>query len=573
MYTMTYNGEILHDPRENDRKCISASCSLSTSSAGSLKFKTSPFHPLYGKMEAMNCDKEVVLYEGETEIFRGRIINNSEEMNTCTEFECQGQLGYLNDSIVRPYGTYEDTSSDPQWSTIAPSEFYYYLSWLIQNHNDTTEGSKAFYIGEINISPTMVCSSTNYPTTGTEIKNQIIDVYDCIIEAKMIDGYRYLFITDNGGAQCNQRIEFGENILDYTSKKDASSVVTDLIPVGTDSDNKSIYLSSIMDGVYENCTKIGDHIMSSEGVLKYGVITQKVAYSYATTVDELLEYAIADLASLHTIEDTMTITAIDLSMIDKSIGPIFLNNWVRVTSKPHNVDQYMMCSAIDINILDPTQTKYTFGSQQSSLTSESRLKAARIQVLAEKAIQQGNVISDEAKAAAKEAAKASDAAAEAKTIAVSKSMNYTSQPTPPYNVGDTWTDLTNNIVYTCYTSRLETEEFNKSDWCETGKAGKDAALVCVVSRNGEAFKNNEVETTLDVTIFYGGKTITTKTELSNSFGSAASLKWLYCPKGSKTYYELSSTDSRLSNDGFTLVISPSDVDQQIVFRCELDDGK
>ena len=72
----------------------------------------------------------------------------------------------------------------------------------------------------------------------------------------MIDGYRYLFITDNGGAQCNQRIEFGENILDYTSKKDASSVVTDLIPVGTDSDNKSIYLSSIMDGVYENCTKI-----------------------------------------------------------------------------------------------------------------------------------------------------------------------------------------------------------------------------------------------------------------------------------------------------------------------------
>lgn len=260
-------------------------------------------------------------------------------------------------------------------------------------------------------------------------------------------------------------------------------------------------------------------------------------------------------------------------MIDKSIGPIFLNNWVRVTSKPHNVDQYMMCSAIDINILDPTQTKYTFGSQQSSLTSESRLKAARIQILAEKAIQQGNVISDEAKAAAKEAIKASDAAAEAKTIAVSKSMNYTSQPTPPYNVGDTWTDLTNNIVYTCYTSRLETEEFNKSDWCETGKAGKDAALVCVVSRNGEAFKNNEVETTLDVIIFYGGRTITTKTELSNSFGSAVSLKWLYCPKGSKTYYELSSTDSRLSNDGFTLVISPSDVDQQIVFRCELDDGK
>ena len=104
-------------------------------------------------------------------------------------------------------------------------------------------------------------------------------------------------------------------------------------------------------------------------------------------------------------------------------------------------------------------------------------------------------------------------------------------------------------------------------------AGADAILVCVVSSEGEAFKNNEVSTTLDVTIFHGAKSVTTKEQLVAEFSSAYYLRWWYRARGATGYSELSSTDPRLSNDGFTQSVSPKDVDQQTIFRCTLDDGK
>ena len=166
-------------------------------------------------------------------------------------------------------------------------------------------------------------------------------------------------------------------------------------------------------------------------------------------------------------------------------------------------------------------------------------------------------------------------AEEAKRLAASKAVNFVSDtlPSPPYSVGDTWTNIGANTVSTCVTARADGETALDSDWKLSGKAGADAILVCVVSSEGEAFKNNEVSTTLDVTIFHGAKSVTTKEQLVAEFSSAYYLRWWYRARGATGYSELSSTDPRLSNDGFTLSVSPKDVDQQTIFRCTLDDGK
>lgn len=156
-----------------------------------------------------------------------------------------------------------------------------------------------------------------------------------------------------------------------------------------------------------------------------------------------------------------------------------------------------------------------------------------------------------------------------------KSVNYVSDtmPTPPYSVGDTWTDVDDGKVYVCVNARDDGEIAQASDWAVAAKAGADATLVCVVSKNGESFKNDEVSTTLDVTIFHGSASVTTSAGLVSEFGASAFLRWWSRPRGATDYSELSSTDPRISNGGFTLTVTPEDVDQQIVFRCTLDDGK
>ena len=582
MYRLLYFGvdldpknpdNILHDPRKGI-VATDITCTLQVNSAASLKFTISKSNQWFGRMEARSATHEVALLDDDEYLFRGRIIEDAQNIKTQCSFTCEGQLSYLNDSIVRPYGTYSDTS---KWDRVVPASPNEVYRWLISQHNSQMDLSKRFEIGDCEITPkenSLTASSTTYPTTSNEIKDKILDDYNCYLIDHFRNGTRFLDLTLNGYGLCEQSVEFGTNITDFSTTQKVDDIITCIIPFGKDSDNNTFGISSFPDqAIDEKYVKEGDHVYNSEGVERYGKIVKQISYDSCSTVNALIGAAKNDLESSSYALESLSVSAIDLHAISSDIKPIRLGEWVRVISKPHNVDQNMMCVKIDINVNNPEETKYTFGSTLATLTNSNIIKASQTRKQITQVIVQTQEISDTAKAAAKEATGATTIASEAKTLAASKSTNYTSQPTPPYNVGDTWTDLTNNIVYTCYTSRLETEEFNKSDWCETGKAGKDAALVCVVSRNGEAFKNNEVETTLDVTIFYGGKTITTKTELSNSFGSAVSLKWLYCPKGSKTYYELSSTDSRLSNDGFTLVISPSDVDQQIVFRCELDDGK
>jgi hypothetical protein len=158
------------------------------------------------------------------------------------------------------------------------------------------------------------------------------------------------------------------------------------------------------------------------------------------------------------------------------------------------------------------------------------------------------------------------------SLVQSKSTNYTSKPTTPYYAGDTWTDLANNVVYTCTTARTSSEEFNTSDWVVTGKAGKDTAYVTMVSSNGEVFKNKDIQTELSIVIFYGDISISNQTDLSSNLSDTLYLQWYTKNGSSSDFVTVAKTDSRLSNDGFIFAVSPDDVDTRCVFRCSLTDG-
>ena len=102
-----------------------------------------------------------------------------------------------------------------------------------------------------------------------------------------------------------------------------------------------------------------------------------------------------------------------------------------------------------------------------------------------------------------------------------------------------------------------------------GKDGQDAVTLRIDSSRGTVFKNSEVSTVLNVVIMKGGKTITDAASMRAEFGSNAYLEWQWQRMGEETFGTILATDTRITNEGFSLSLTPSDVDTKVVFKCQL----
>ena len=95
------------------------------------------------------------------------------------------------------------------------------------------------------------------------------------------------------------------------------------------------------------------------------------------------------------------------------------------------------------------------------------------------------------------------------------------------------------------------------------------ALIYIHSSEGTAFKNNAVNTVLTITIYHGNKTITDQAGLISEFGIGAYLQWSIRKFGDADFTTVISSDTHLSNNGFTYTVSADDVDKQIVFNVQI----
>lgn len=100
--------------------------------------------------------------------------------------------------------------------------------------------------------------------------------------------------------------------------------------------------------------------------------------------------------------------------------------------------------------------------------------------------------------------------------------------------------------------------------------GEDAVLLRIDSSRGNVFKNSNVETVITVNILKAGETISNASRMREVFGSGASLRWLWKRIGDDAFHVILSTDSMISNEGFTLTLTPDKVDTKVTFQCELD---
>ncbi len=385
MYQIKCDDYILYDPREDELIVGSPKCKLEVNTVGSASFNIYATHPHYDKLQKLRSVFEIS-QDGNV-LFRGRMTEDSRDFDNMKAIDIEGAMAFFNDSIVRPFAFPEDWEGNAAYNTAKQSgnvvEFF--LGWLIDNHNSQVEEFQQFKLGNVTVRDAnnyISFSNSDYENTWATLESKLfkgsLGGYLCIRYEE--DGNYIDYLSDFEYTNV-QRIEFGKNLLDIKTESDASETYSAVLPLGMkikdivegSDDESRLTISSLPDGeVTDDVVKEGDFLYSKSAVEKYGFIyapPKDTTFEDVTLADNLQDRGIDYLMNRGImLKNTITINAVDLHFTDDEIAAFRIYRNVLVYSKPHEHEGTYKLKKLDIDIMNPQNTKITLGDTTQTLT-------------------------------------------------------------------------------------------------------------------------------------------------------------------------------------------------------------
>lgn len=358
MYTIYADDALLYSPGDEELSVLSPVLETQCNAAGTLTLVLLPEHPMYSALHKMRTRIDV--RQDDEIIWRGRVLETETDFYHQKTVTCEGELTYLVDSVLHPYklADYDGT---------AAGLFRLYLT----RHNEAVSEAQQFQIGNVDIETLSSVENTGYGNTWDEISDNLIDIHGGFLRIRHEDGARYLDWTKESGTSCGQVIRFGENLLDLSEYVSASEVVTCLIPYAGQSDSK-ITIASVNGGK--------DYIEDAAGIALYGRIWG-VTELDTKDATKLLEMAKENLHKRLKETITITISAVDLHLLDVNAESFHVGDKVRVISPPHGIDAEYTCTAISLDLVNPDQSEYTFGTPETGMASTTAATSKAVEVV------------------------------------------------------------------------------------------------------------------------------------------------------------------------------------------------
>lgn len=357
MYTIYADDALLYSPGDEELSVLSPVLETQCNAAGTLTFVLLPEHPMYSALHKMRTRIDV--RQDNEIIWRGRVLETETDFYRQKTVTCEGELTYLVDSVLHPYklANYDGT---------AAGLFRLYMT----RHNEAVSEAQQFQIGSIDIETLSSVENTGYGNTWDEISGNLIDVHGGFLRIRYDGDVRYLDWTKESGTSCGQVIRFGENLLDLSEYVSASEVVTCLIPYAGQSGSQ-ITISSVNGGK--------DYIEDAAGIALYGRIWGVTEFD-TKDASTLLEMAKENLQKRLKETITITISAVDLHLLDVNAESFRVGDKVRVVSPPHGIDAEYTCTAISLDLVSPDQSEYTFGTPETgmAITTAATSKAVEV---------------------------------------------------------------------------------------------------------------------------------------------------------------------------------------------------
>lgn len=358
MIVIYADGKKIYDPRIEKLQLEEAELSQTKNKAGSITF-TIPAAHTYAQNPIIPGITRIVVKEDEEIVFKGRITKNNPNFWDDSECTAEGDLAYLNDTVVRPY---EYAGS--------PREYFVFL---IEQHNAQVEKERQFAVGRVTVADPndyIVRSSAQYPSTWEELETKLLDSMGGFLVERWEDGVTYLDYLAEIRENNEQVAKYGENIVDIDRIKEIDSgFATAVIPLGkkqeAEEGKEAQYLTikSINNGK--------DYVQNDDAVSKYGLILKTVEHEDVTLPENLLRKGKEDLTEAIKSVESITVTAADLSGTGVKVESFRFMKNVRCVSKHHGLDFRSPVVSLARNLLDRSDYKITVGDTQKSYTGAS----------------------------------------------------------------------------------------------------------------------------------------------------------------------------------------------------------
>lgn len=358
MYKIFADDTLVYDSTLEDYKIGKGVITLEPEKSGSFVFSVYPDHFYYNDFVQLRT--VITVYKGGQIKFRGRILDEVVDYQNCKVFTCEGELSFLQDSIIRPYSR-SMTNED-------------FLAQLIAEHNEQVDEFKHFKVGRCTVNRSgvqLLRENKEYENTMQNLTTQLRDMNG-------VGGYFYITHGDDGAdpiptlnlladyeKTATQAIEFGVNLKNYSKKLNSMDIVTAIIPLGaTDEEtNKRLTVTG------KNKNK--DYVYSEAAVALRGWVVRPVVWDDITDANQLLKKAEEYVETVINQNITVELTAIDLHLLDRSIESFGVCEYIPVRSTPHNFEAVLLCNKQTIDLLKPENDTFTLGHTYSTFTENS----------------------------------------------------------------------------------------------------------------------------------------------------------------------------------------------------------
>lgn len=366
IYKIKLDGKVLYYPGDRQAAVINPELDLQTGYAGELTLKVPPLNPLYGEIH--NRKSMVSVYRGNTEIFYGEVRTREKDRFKNQPVKATGALSFLADSIL----------PQQEWHDISPRDL---LDAWLQLHNNQVEDRKKIYTGVVTIhdSNDSLYRITDRENTLEAIRDKLVDRLGGYLRLRHENDKLYLdwLTIHEYGKYCEQPIQFGENLMDYSETMTADDVITALIPLGaaieqeTDENaseferlEKNVDITSVNDGK--------DYIYSKEAVENFGWVWRTEKWDDVSVPANLLKKATEFLTSNQYESLVISLTAVDLSLFGQDYDSFDIGDRVLCNAIPYGMKKVLPVMEMKIPLQQPDQAQLTLGENlQQSFTDQT----------------------------------------------------------------------------------------------------------------------------------------------------------------------------------------------------------
>ncbi len=367
IYKILCDDKTIYDSRDDENLIVNPVVELEVNKAGSLSFTILPGNELNDSIKRMKST--IVVSRDDEIIFTGRAVEIEDDFQKRRSVYCEGALAFFNDS-VQPFAEFHGITVRG------------YLEKLVEVHNSQVEAGRRFTVGIVTARDAndSLYRFTNYNPTITEIKEDLLDDLGGYLFVRNEGGKLYLDYLEDYLEVSDQKIEFGENLLDFTRGFNTTDLATRIIPLGaviedesTDTIQKRITVESVNGGK--------NYIESAEAIKSFGIITKTVTWDDVTTAKALLTKGKKYLQESQFDNMTIECKAVDLHYADDKIPAFTVGQYVWVISGPHGLKKRFPVNNLTLSLDNVADNTITLGRTELNRTFTEASKEANEEIL------------------------------------------------------------------------------------------------------------------------------------------------------------------------------------------------